>query len=220
MDFDKIKPAVEEISLSDSQTEKILEACKKTKQKKFNGKVWIPVAAAAAFAVILISPGFLFRAKSEDAAAPEAGNMAAEGALYDVYADSDAFSADVTLVMQSASSTAFLFEHDGFRRIYATVPVQFSWLVDADEFEKWKKGIDASGGMAMLQFIEHFNVSREDFNSANEAYTAFIDSTYVNGHLHGRPESPEEESREIFNADLLYTFDRAAIDEYYVADYQ
>ncbi len=220
MDFDKIKPAVEEISLSDSQTEKILAACKKTKRKKFNGKVWIPVAAAAAFAVIMISPGFLFRAKSEDEAAPIDENKAAEGVLYDFYADSDTFSADVTFVMQSASSTAFLFEHDGFRRIYATVPMQFSWLVDADEFEKWKKGIDASGGMAMLQFIEHFNISREDFDAANEAYTAFVDSTYIDGHLQGKPELSAQESREIFNADLLYTFDRAAIDEYYAADYQ
>lgn len=223
MDFDKIKPAAEEISLNDIQKESILAACRKAKRKKFNYKLWIPVAAAAMFAVVLISPGFLFRAKSEDSAALDNKNFAVQYEA-DFFADQEIFdteSGNSGVIQYSASlSSATLFRHEGFRRIYAVIPEQFSWLVDADEYRLWKSGIKASGGMAMLQFVERFGISREDFDAANEAYAAYLNSIYIDGHLNGIPETAQQETREIFNADIIYTFDKAKIDEYYSANYQ
>lgn len=223
MDFDKIKPAAEEISLNDIQKESILAACREAKRKKFNYKLWIPVAAAAMFAVVLISPGFLFRAKSEDSAALDNKNFAAqyEAEIFDDQVLCDTESGGGGVIQYSASiSSATLFKHEGFRRIYAIIPEQFSWLVDADEYRLWEPGIKASGGMAMMQFVEHFNISREDFDTANKAYAAYIDSSYIDGHLDGIPETEQQEAREIFNADIIYTFDSEKIDEYYSADYQ
>lgn len=223
MDFDKIKPAAEEISLNDIQKESILAACRKAKRKKFNYKLWIPVAAAAMFAVVLISPGFLFRAKSEDSAALNNKNFAAQYEA-EILADQENFYAESgngTVIQFSASLSAEkLFNSSGYRKIYAIIPDRFSWLVDADEYRRWKSGVKASGGMAMMQFVEYFNISREDFDAANEAYTAYLDSSLADGHLDGIPETAQQETREIFNADIIYTFDKAKIDEYYSADYQ
>ena len=66
MDFEKIKPAVEEIALDDIQKARILNACKKQK-RKFNFKPIVGIAAAAAvITLVLASPGFLFRASKAD----------------------------------------------------------------------------------------------------------------------------------------------------------
>lgn len=220
MDFDKIKPAAEEISLDELQKERILAACRKTKRKKNNYKIWIPVAAAAVFAVVLISPGFIFRAKSSNDAAEsfnnspladqEIGFDAAEQEIFDAESG-NGFYYSATL------SSASLFGSNGYRRIYSIIPEQFTWLVDSAEYKRWKNGVKASGGMAMLQFVEHFGITREDFDTANEAYAAYLDSSYLQGHIKKIPESSEEEEREIFNADIIYSFDREKIDEYYAA---
>ena len=210
MDFDKIKSAAEEISLDELQKERILAACRKTKRKKSGYKIWISVAAAAVFAVVLISPGFLFRAKSSnDSAESFNNNLLADQEIEFYAAEEEIFDEAGNGIYHSASlSCASLFSCNGYREIYSVIPEQFTWLVDADEYKLWKSRVKASGGMAMLQFVEYFGIPREDFDAANDAYAAYLDST---------PESAEE-AREIFNADIIYSFDREKIDEYYSAN--
>lgn len=223
MDFDKIKPAAEEISLDELQKERILTACRETKRKKNNYKIWIPVAAAAVFAVVLISPGFLFRAKSSNDSAENLNSSPLADQKAEFYAaDREIFDFEAGEgVYYSASlASSALFSSGGYREIYAIIPEQFTWLVDADEYKLWESRVKASGGMAMLQFVEHFGIPREDFDTANEAYAAYLDSCFIQGHLKRIPESAQEEAREIFNADIIYTFDKAKIDEYYTATYQ
>ncbi len=208
MDFEKIKPAVEEIKLSEIQHERIIEACEKQKKKSFNYKLWIPVAAAVF--VVIFSPGFIFRAsKTADMAAPENGkgfynnNAAADR---EMYIEEDCL-ADCVVSVQNQSvtvETKALFNSGVYREIYSVIPSQFVWLVDYGEYKKWEKTVEASGGMAMLQFVEHFGITREDFDSANKAYEAYINSM--------------GESSEIFNAEIIYSFDREKINEYYLAD--
>lgn len=220
MDFEKIKPAVEEISLSEIQQERIIAACEKHKKKSFNYKLWIPVAAAAVFTIIIFSPGFIFRAsKSADEAAPESGNgfvnfadsvnnaVCDEDILYD-----SAEEECVSVQNQSATvEVKPLFDSGIYREIYSVIPSQFAWLVDADEYEEWEKSVTQSGGMAMLQFVEYFGISREEFDIANEAYEAYISDTKMSA------ENPQE--TEIFNADIIYTFNREEIDHYYLRSY-
>lgn len=234
MDFEKIKPAVEEIRLSEIQQERIVEACEKQKKKRFNYKLWIPVAAAAMFVVVIFSPGFIFRAsKSADnmaeAEAPEDGK--GFGYLEDSYAaevnDEEIYVAVEDCVSQLAVSVQSqsvavevksLFNSGVYRKIYSVIPSQFAWLVDSEEYEKWKKSVSATGGMAMLQFVEHFGISREEFDSANEAYASYLNSTFGYSIL-GKPASKSEQELEVFNAEVIYSFDKEKINEYYLASY-
>lgn len=220
MDFDKIKPAAEEISLDELQKERILAACRQAKRKKSNYKIWIPVAAAAVFAVVLVSPGFIFRAKSSDSAESFNNSPLADQNIEFDAADQELFDAEAGngFYYSASLSSESLFSRSGCRKIYSIIPEQFVWLVDADEYKVWESRVNASDGMAMLQFVEHFGIPREDFDTANEAYAAYLDSCFIQGHLNGIPASSEEEEREIFNADIIYSFDRKKIDEYYSAN--
>ncbi len=227
MDFEKIKPAVEEIRLSEIQQERIIEACENHRKKSFNYKLWIPVAAAAVFTLVIFSPGFIFRAGSklaDNLAAPESEN--GKGFYYNYAADEDMYIvedylADGAVSAQSQTVTVeveSLFNSGVYRKIYSVIPSQFAWLVDSEEYKKWEKSVRATGGMAMLQFVEHFGISREEFNSANEAYEAYLNST-LGGAISGKPSDEAEEELEIFNADIIYSFDKDTINKYYLADY-
>ena len=226
MDFEKIRPAVEEIKLNEIQQERIIEACENHKKKSFNYKLWIPVAAAAVVTLVIFSPGFIFRAsKSADnmeMESPESGN----GFYYNYAADEDMFVvedylADGAVSVQSQTVTVevkSLFNSGVYRKIYSVIPSQFAWLVDYEEYEEWEKSVRVTGGMAMLQFVEHFGITREEFNSANEAYEAYLKST--RGSAVNKPSNENEEESEIFNADIIYSFDREKINSYYLADYK
>lgn len=200
MDFEKIKPAVEDISLSESDLEKIISSCN-GKKRKFNYKPLVGIAAAAAVTVVLFAPGFLFRASSpaeNDEAIEEYGDS-----KYDLYfkADSDSVAQNI-----SASGTGVvdtpLFEAEGFGEIYAVIPFEFSSLVTLSDYEEWKKSVTAENGMAMLQFIEYFEISPAVFAAANDAYTKRI-------------QSPLSDAASPFNEEIIYSFDRETIDEYY-----
>ena len=229
MDFEKIKPAVNEIQLSEIQQERIIEACEKHKKKGFNYKLWIPVAAAVV-TVVIFSPGFIFRASksADNMAAPESGN--GFGYLADSYvdaADEEDFHVVVEdnaaeLVSMQNQSVAVevksLFDSGNHRKIYSVIPSQFVWLVNPEEYKEWEKNISATDGMAMLQFVIHFDVSREEFDSANEAYVSYINNTFGYS-ISDKPASEHEENLEVFNADIIYSFDKEKINEYYLASY-
>ena len=224
MNFEKIKPAVEEIKLTEIQQKRIIEACENHKKKSFNYKLWIPVAAAV-FTLVIFSPGFIFRAgkSSDNMEAPENG----KGFYYNYAADEDMYVvedylADGVVSAQSQTVTVevkSLFNSGVYRKIYSVIPSQFAWLVDSEEYEKWENTVRITGGMAMLQFVEHFGISREEFNSANEAYEAYLKSTF-GGAVNKKPSNENEEELEMFNADIIYSFDREKINSYYLADYK
>ena len=217
MDFEKIKPAVEEIALSEIQQERIIAACEKHKKKSFNYKLWIPVAAAV-FTIVIFSPGFIFRASksADNMASPESGNGLvnfANDALCDEEIMYDAPEEEFVSVQNQSATVEVkpLFDSGIYREIYSVIPSQFAWLVDADEYEEWEKSVSQSDGMAMLQFVEYFGISREEFDIANEAYEAYINETKMSA------ENPQK--TEIFNADIIYTFNREEIDHYYLRSY-
>lgn len=225
MDFEKIRSAVEEIGMSEIQQERIIEACEKHKKKSFNYKLWIPVAAAV-FAVVIFSPGFVFRAgsKENDMAAPESGNgfeYFADTADEEMYVAVEDCMTQIMASVQNQSTAVevkSLFNSGVYRKIYSVIPSQFVWLVDSAEYEEWAKTVSVSGGMAMLQFVEYFGISREEFDSANEAYAAYLNSI-SGGSTDSKPSEKSEEELEIFNADIIYSFDKEKINSYYLADY-
>ncbi len=200
MDFEKIKPAVEEIALSESDMEEIISSCD-GKKRKFNYRPLIGIATAAVITVVLFSPGFLFKAStplSSDNAAQESAEEE-----FDLYytADNKDFAANISESGTGVIDTP-LFEAEGYDEIYAVIPFEFSSLVSQSDYEEWKKSVTAENGMAMLQFIEHFEISPAVFAAANDEYSKRI-------------QSPVSDAVSPFNEEIIYSFDREAIDEYY-----
>ncbi len=192
MDFDKIKPAVEEITLTDLQRQKILSACK-DKKKKFNYKPLVAVAAAFVIVVIMAAPGFLIKA----------GMSTKEDGMVNTFADMEAaedyfeYNAEAGVnTSQSLTAENPIFKAESFRHEYTVIPNEFASLVSEVEFTEWRMYVTAENGMAMMQFIEYFGISREKFDTANGEYI-------------------KRTGRDCFIGDIVYTFDREIIDEYY-----
>lgn len=200
MDFDKIKPAVEEIALNDIQKAKILNSCKNKKRKSKLMPLSGIAAAAAVITVVLASPGFLFRASAPDKNAADSASGVKEE--YDLYAKEDVYEDIIYMENSSAATDYPLFNAEDFHDIYAIIPYEFRSLVDDEEYGIWANGINADGGMAMVQFVEHFNVSRDDFETANALYNerilAHLSDTGIG-----------------FDADIIYSGDRNKIDGFY-----
>lgn len=198
MDFSKIKPAVEDISLTDEQKEQIINICQ-GKKRKFNYKPLVAAVAAAVFIVVIASPGFLFRAGSADTAENAAQGDAKENYYYladeeicDEYVNNSSAGAPVEDVCQYADLTAF--SAPDFTELYSLIPSEFLHFAD-DELSGWLAEVSANDGMAIMQFVINFGIERADFDRANIAFAARTGKS--------------------FDADAIYTFDRELTDNIY-----
>lgn len=188
MDFSKIRPAVEDITLSDNQKEKILGACR-GKKRKFNYKPLAFAAAAAVTIVVIASPGFIFKAGSSNDTAENAKENyynSASGEMYMYTADED-FSPQSS-VENSLMADAPVFDAGGCSEQYSLIPREFIALADSAEYKSWVSGISPEDGMALMQFVKHFGIERSDFDNANIAYAA--------------------RTGNFFDAETVYSFDK------------
>lgn len=223
-DFDKLREAAEEIKLDDLQKQKILEACKDKKRKKINYAAIAAAAAVLGVAVGLFSPGFLMKAgapvdMAENEAAVEDFFLADEeiNLVSDVYTQYSASeNGDAKAGNGTGEYTHPVFVADGFRYIYSIIPQSFIDLVDYDDFTVWSASAVVENGMAIVQFVEHFEITKEAFDEANRNFAKSIYEFYGIMPLY-RTSNTENEKYEIFDTELIYSFDRAAIDEYYKA---
>lgn len=201
MDFDKIKPAVEQITLSESMKADILKTCAEKKQKKFNYK---PLIAAAIIMILLIPalPTLFLIGGSKSADSSPQENMN--------YADSIDEKA-----LGSIGLAAPVFEADGFRKIYGMIPTEFILLVDGNAFEEWQSEVSAEGGMAIVQFVEYFSISPQTFEQANKEYSEKLFQLYSEIPLTLPADYQAQENLEIFNSEIIFSFDREKTDAYY-----
>ena len=225
-EFDKFKEAVQEIKLDDLQKQKILAACKNKKRRKINYTALAAVAAMLVITVAVFSPGFLMKAgapmeKADNYFAEE--DMIAAGDSDNLFSDSSAHLSDsIASGIENGNYkvvdefTQVVFDAEGFRRIYSVIPQCFAALVDSDEFVSWSSSVEADGGMAIVQFVEHFEISKEAFDEANRNYAKQINAFYGVSPFYFTP-FEEHESYEIFNVETIYSFDKEEIDEYYTA---
>ncbi len=108
-----------------------------------------------------------------------------------------------------------------YRLNYYDVPAPFADLVDSEEFEKWNDEIagenpNITNEMVMKKFVQRFNISREDFDRANlECARIFRDRLNRNPVLYPL-DYANQEACEIYNADIIYSFDDEIINEYYL----
>lgn len=109
-----------------------------------------------------------------------------------------------------------------YRSIYCSIPRPFANLVDLYEFEEWYDVViendpNKTEIMPMKLFVQEFNISREEFDKANLEWTKII----ING-FHGTPmmnpqDFANQETDEVYNADIIYTFDDSLINNYYLS---
>ena len=107
-----------------------------------------------------------------------------------------------------------------YRSCYYSIPSTFVELVGRGVYYEWINTVDyteSAEKMIMLQFVQHFDITREQFDKANYKIAKIILEE-----LDGRPcMSPKDYanqiSDEIYNGDIIYTFDDAIINEYYLS---
>lgn len=109
-----------------------------------------------------------------------------------------------------------------YRVIYYSVPYQFVLLVGQDKYDEWKtqiadKTTDDLNEMKIKRFVEYFNISREDFDKANLEFAKVLKGDFDIKLMVNPKDYADQEIEEIYNADIIYTFDDEIINNYYLS---
>lgn len=110
-------------------------------------------------------------------------------------------------------------EVEYYRHDYYIVPAPFIYLVGRDVYNEWEKtqpDPEETNVMMMINFIHDFNISREDFDKANLEYAWRIKYLLDGTPVMNPKDFANQEDEEIYNADIIYTFDNELINEYYL----
>ena len=109
-----------------------------------------------------------------------------------------------------------------YRQNYYTIPAPFGDIVNSEEFEKWYGDIlllnpNETNKMIIKEFILFFDVPKESFEKANLEWAKIVERD-----LHGKPvmnpqDFSNQETDEVYNSDVIYTFDDATINNYYLS---
>ncbi len=109
-----------------------------------------------------------------------------------------------------------------YRMNYYDIAEPFGNLVRDEEFNEWANVVylenpNETNVMVMKRFVQDFNISRQDFDKANIEWAKII----VEG-LHDEPvidpqDFANQETQEIYNGDIIYTFNDEIINEYYLS---
>lgn len=114
-----------------------------------------------------------------------------------------------------------------YRCSYYSVPYQFIMLVGKEAYDEWEDNFYVddfykSEEMHMVSFIKHFNISRDDFDKANKENIRVLglsdDSVIYPPYEYPKNLENyryEDELNEVYDADLIYTFDNEKINAYY-----
>ncbi len=108
-----------------------------------------------------------------------------------------------------------------YRQCYYRIFYQLAQLVDPEELDAWEDEVyafdhDETNEMVVKLFIQHFNISKEDFEKAN---LELAKALYEPGSeiMMNPKDYVNQEMYEIYNADIIYTFDDEIINEYYLS---
>ncbi len=108
-----------------------------------------------------------------------------------------------------------------YRVRYYSIPAPFADLVGREICYDWEveynslHDLHSSERMIIVDFINDFNISKEDFERANlELAKSFSEHHSV---MRNPLDHANQEIYEIFNADIIYTFDDEIINEYYLS---
>lgn len=110
-----------------------------------------------------------------------------------------------------------------YRICFYQIPTFFSELVDKKAYDEWcntylaENYPDNTKEMVIVSFIKKFNISREDFDKANVEYGKFVEEYFYDACMNPK-DFAEQEFSEVYNADIIYTFDNELISEYYLGN--
>lgn len=107
-----------------------------------------------------------------------------------------------------------------YRHRFYSVPGPFVDLIGKEGFFEWRETVDMTSTaetMVMSQFIQHFGITREQFDKANLEYAKRIRNKLSGTPCINPKDYANQEDDEIFNADIIFTFDDNLIREYYLS---
>lgn len=99
---------------------------------------------------------------------------------------------------------------NAYRPIFYSLAAPFADLVGREVCNKWeatRSYEESQNECIAVSFIKHFDIAKNDFERANEQLRQIWAETGSN------PE--DDEIYELYNVDLLYTFNNHIINEYY-----
>ena len=111
-----------------------------------------------------------------------------------------------------------------YRVNYYDVPYQFILIVGEDVYWEWdeqynNENPDETNVMVMKRFIEYFDISKESFERANLEWAKVILNKMGSQPNMNPKDFANQETDEVYNADIIYTFDDDIINEYYISGY-
>lgn len=111
-----------------------------------------------------------------------------------------------------------------YRVNYYDVPYQFILIVGEDIYWEWdeqynNQNPDETNVMVMKSFIEYFNISKENFEKANLEWAKVILNKMGSQPTMNPKDFANQETDEVYNADIIYTFNDEIINEYYLSGY-
>lgn len=112
---------------------------------------------------------------------------------------------------------------DKYRVCYYGINKYFAQMVDTKELQTWKENVytispNKTNEMVMKRFVQDFNISREDFDKANYESAKMISEELQEVPTVNPKDYLNQEIYEVYNADIIYTFDDEIINEYYLSE--
>ncbi|MBQ2974695.1 MAG: hypothetical protein IJE19_10100 [Clostridia bacterium] len=241
MDFNKFCENGKEIKLTEEKKSEIINICKENDVRKyvFVSMNFKRIAAAACALIIAVTAVFVYKNHKNSVDVPIYGNTEKS-----VTEDSKAIEASSVYTTQKIEYTTECDRSEEslpvttqkeqkpdqggaellprkYRNNYYSVPASFSKIVGRAAYSEWEDEYlaenypDDSNEMVMVAYVKAFDISKEDFERANLEYAKFIRDTY--SHICLDPQDyADQEMQEIYNADIIYTFDNEVINEYYL----
>lgn len=109
-----------------------------------------------------------------------------------------------------------------YRSIYYSIPSPFWDIIDENSRENiygdyWEIPYDETNIMHMRIFVEEYNVPREKFDAANAEWARIVKEKLYGTPVINPQDFANQEFNEVYNADIIYTFDNELINEYYLS---
>lgn len=128
---------------------------------------------------------------------------------------------EITKKLQDTDAGGAFLTTRKYRVRYYSVPYQFKLLVSEDAYQDFEnqteKTTDELNEMKIKRFVQYFNISREDFDKTNLEFAKVLKGDFDINLMMNPKDYADQEIEEIFNADIIYTFDDEIINEYYLS---